>query len=164
MFSSYKNITQDKNAKTLSFNISDEFAVLDTKLLNELKKIGQKINSTVRISLHKDSLEQLHNMVIYSKNTQKLNIHKHIDKVETYHIIEGEILIILFDDDGNIDTKVLLSKDDILMCRVPKNIYHLNFVVGEYAIFHETRRGPFISSDSIVPEWIDDIDVNIILK
>jgi len=158
LFNKYDFIKQDLNAKSLAFNILKDISCIDNALLNELKVIGTSQKTTIRLSLHSSPSEDLHNMIIFLLKNSNFNIHKHLKKTETYHIMEGSMFIIFFDEFGNITSKIKLSKNDNLLCRVPRNQYHTTIVTSDYSIFHESRKGPFnIKGDSIVPSWASNI-------
>ena len=50
--------------------------------------------------------------------------HKHKDKSESYHIIEGRMIITIFDDKGTIKDECLLDEDDAFLLRVGENTFH----------------------------------------
>ena len=160
-FKKFDFISEDKSAKSLSYHF-DGISYLSQDILNELKCTGKKVNSPVRISLHNSPEEDLHNMVIFAPRIQDIHVHKHLTKSETYHLVEGEMVILLFTEKGTLQKTIFLSKNKNLICRVPKNTYHANIVFSDYVIFHESRKGPFTKGgDSIIPEWNKQINQKI---
>lgn len=136
-------IIDDTGKSTACFAVKDNVAI-DNKIIEELKILSQKLGKkNIRICLHNDRENNLHNMInlIYKKEE---NIpHKHLDKSESYHIIEGQMIISLFNDKGTITDECLLDKNDTFLFRVGKDTFHTTVSATEYVIFHETRSGPF---------------------
>src|SRR5690349_17424629 len=50
-----------------------------------------------RLCLHRSSYDRLHDMVIALDMTTYLRPHRHEDKSETFHVIEGEASVVVFD-------------------------------------------------------------------
>ena len=95
-------------------------------------------------------------MIIAMKNNTYVYPHKHT-KSESYHIIDGKMLLVYFKNNGEIDRFVKLSVEDTLIARVDPGQYHGIIVLSKYAIFHETRIGPFErENDSMFASWIED--------
>ena len=136
-------IIDDTGKSTACFAVKDNVAI-DNKIIEELKILSQKLGKkNIRICLHNDRDNNLHNMInlIYKKEE---NIpHKHIHKSESYHIIEGRMIITIFNDKGKIINEYLLDKNDTFLFRVGKDTFHSTVPKSEYVIFHETRPGPF---------------------
>ena len=68
--------------------------------LDELKLLAKNDpDKRARICLHKDDSELVHEMIIVIYEGSEIIPHRHIDKSESYHIIEGELKIVFFDMD-----------------------------------------------------------------
>lgn len=153
-FSDYSFIEQDENARSLSFYSKKEITVIDSGILSELRRIGLEKGENVRISLHNSVDDDLHNMMIFQHNGTYTRPHKHILKSETYHIIEGNAVLVVFNEDGTVRERIDMAIGKTLLCRVGKNCYHTIVPTTEYVIFHESRPGPFLrESDSIFAPW-----------
>ena len=67
--------------------------------IEALKKLAStNARNRVRINAHKTTDDPLHEMVIVHKKGMYCQPHKHMNKSESFHMIEGELLLILFDD------------------------------------------------------------------
>ena len=78
--------------------------------------------------------------------------HKHLAKGETYHMIVGSMMCILFNKIGKIKKVVKINKNEIF--RVPKNTVPTMMPISKYTIYHENKPGPFLKKgDSIIPKW-----------
>lgn len=144
-FNDFDHIKKVAHAKTLTYRIVTPTSVLNENILKELKRIGTNINDTVRILLHSDINDRLHNMIIFHPRGKYFIPHKHANKNETYHIIEGSAKIILFSNSGKEINNIPLSNKYSKVCRLEKNIYHVFVPVSKHVIYHESRPGPFNS-------------------
>jgi len=143
-------IIDDTGKSIACFAVKDNIA-LDKNVINELKILSQNLGKKdIRICLHSDRDNTLHNMINLIYKKEKNIPHKHKDKSESYHIIEGRMIITLFDDKGSIKDECSLDENDTFLFRVGENTFHTTVPETEYVIFHETRPGPFLKDgDSI---------------
>src|SRR5437868_57411 len=74
---------------------SHDIAVLKEKVLTTP-------NKRVRICAHKTSADHLHEMLIVISKGSYVRPHRHINKSESFHIIEGELDVIVFNELGEI--------------------------------------------------------------
>lgn len=147
-------LVEDKRAKSKSFFLKKTVDYFDDNLLNFLKKYYKKYKQDVRICLHKNSSSIHHDMIILQKKNNFYRPHKHLKKGETYHIIFGSMICLLFNNKGKILKKCFLKKDNIF--RTPVNTFHTMIPTSRYVIYHESKLGPFLKKrDSIFPKWAD---------
>lgn len=172
-FKIYPFIEQDKDALSLSFYSRRKITVIDKGILSELKRIAFEKKENVRISLHNSPDDDLHNMMIFQHNRTYTRPHKHILKSEAYHIIEGNALLVVFGEVGEVKETIDMGLEKNPMCRIGKNCYHTLIPTTEYVIFHESRPGPFLrEGDSIFAPWsvepsdkeMADSFINVILQ
>lgn len=144
----------DKNAKSLAYFSLKKSVAINKRLIEELKKISRENgNVNARLCLHGNPNEDLHDMVILQyKDKTCRKPHKHLEKNETLHIIEGEMLILLFDEEGKSINKTILNKNNFAY-RTSRNQYHLWLPLTEYVIYREIKQGPFKQEDNILPKW-----------
>ena len=62
-----------------------------------------------RICAHKTNDDSLHEMLIAIVAGSYIHPHKHTRKIESFHIVEGSVDIVLFDDAGSIVDVVQLG-------------------------------------------------------
>ena len=82
--------------------------------------------------------------------------HKHLNKIESYHVIEGNAALVLFHNNGKIMDIIELGEYDsgkTFYTRVSKQYYHTILVTTQYFVFHETTNGPMNKADTIFAEW-----------
>lgn len=165
-FEEFSFIQKAKGAKSLSYNFTCKSASFSKELKEKFLHVLKFHESRFRISLHTSPEEELHDMIIGMREGSFVYPHKH-KKSESYHIIEGRIALIYFDEEGNIVHTVIMSRDDTLVARVDKESYHAIISFSD-AVYHECRIGPFVpETDSVFAPWCEndkDAFMNDIIK
>jgi len=124
-------------------------------LVAEAEHLG-KVN--MRICLHGDSANPFHDMVILEyPNSRYFRPHRHADKAETCHMIEGRVGLFVFDDDGNVQQRTVLDGEHRSLYRIGANTYHTLVPLSDRVVYHESKLGPFLGDDdSLYPDWAPD--------
>jgi cupin fold WbuC family metalloprotein len=147
--------------------INDEVLYADAPVLRvdsrdvSLLKQGAKANARGRMRLcaHKDVDDTLHEMVIALRQGSYIRPHKHVGKVESAHVIEGVVDIVLFDEEGEV-TGVLPMGDSAsgrpFYYRMSEPLYHTLLIRSDVLVFHETTNGPFRREETIFAPWSPD--------
>ena len=146
-------IVEDKLAKTISFFCTKRPVLVNPTIIEELKIIS-KLNGgrNVRVCLHDNPKSLHHDMIILEHRGKYYRPHKHERKGEAFHIIEGNLAIFAFSDDGIVIDAVKLNPSDIY--RIEIGMYHSIQPITETVIYHENKPGPFEgNSDSIFADW-----------
>lgn len=110
----------------------------------------------MRICAHKNLGDSLHEMLIVHYKGAYVRPHKHLNKTESSHIIEGLVDLIVYDDDGNITEVVHMGDHSTGMTfyyRMSEPRYHTLLIRSDVLVFHETTSGPFRSSDMLLAPW-----------
>jgi cupin fold WbuC family metalloprotein len=149
----------------------DEIVFVSSSDLEELK-LQAILNQRQRIRLctHNSSDSLLHEMFIIHTNECYVRPHKHIGKVESMAVLEGEVDIVLFNDDGTIKNIVKMgdmSSGKIFYYRIADPIYHMLLIRTKFLVFHEVTQGPFLREQTIFPEWAPkegDLNVDTFIK
>ena len=151
-----KYLSEDKKAKSKSFFFKKENTVFNKKFINFLESNYLKYKKDIRICMHKNTSDRHHDMIILQQKKNFYLPHKHLKKGETYHIIKGKMMCVLFYNNGKIKSKCIINKNDIF--RTPLNTFHTMVPLTNYVIYHESKNGPFLKkSDSIFPFWINKL-------
>ena len=129
----------------------------DIERLKELSYCNER--KRIRLCAHKDVDEKIHEMlIVHAKNTY-VRPHKHKNKIESFHVVEGSVDVILFNEDGNImDTIQMgdyLSGYDFYY-RISVPYYHTLIIRSDVLVFHETTNGPFKRADTTFASWAPD--------
>lgn len=142
-----------KKGSVIANRQSVEF--LKTQALNNRRKRS-------RLCAHNDADEITHEMIIVHGKGNYVRPHKHIDKSESFHIIEGAADLIFFDEEGQVTEVVQLgehSSGKAFYYRIAEPLYHSVIVTSDIFVFHETTKGPFIQSnrtDIVFASWAPD--------
>ena len=147
-------LKEDKKAKSKSFFLKKQNIVFNSRFISFLEHNYSKYKKDIRICLHKGASDKHHDMIILQQKKNFYLPHKHLRKGETYHIIKGKMLCVLFYNNGKIKSKCAIKKNDIF--RTPLNTFHTMVPTTKYVIYHESKMGPFLKKgDSIFPSWIN---------
>jgi cupin fold WbuC family metalloprotein len=109
-----------------------------------------------RLCAHKDISSSLHEMFIVHKKNIYVRPHKHLGKSESFHLIEGEVTLILYEDNGDIRTVVDMGSYESGKCfyyRVDEPVFHSILIQSDYIVFHEATLGPFVREDTVYADW-----------
>lgn len=119
-----------------------------------LKSLAEKNEEKkCTMCLHNDIRAHVHEMInVYPKNLY-VRPHCHPFKTETKIMIEGKLLMAIFDNMGGVIDTFIMEKKDIFTFRLEKGIIHTNIPLTD-VVFHEVIEGPFVGKDdSAFPEW-----------
>jgi len=152
------DVIQDKSAKSLSFYFAKNVARIDREIVKQLvEESARKGNCNGRICLHTSPTANFHEMIILERKGQYYRPHKHLYKGESCHIIEGKAAMFVFNDNGSVVHCCVVGEDENLICRVGINQWHTVIPTTEYAVYHESKPGPYLGEgDSIKPDWAPD--------
>jgi cupin fold WbuC family metalloprotein len=151
------NLFQDPSAKSESYYCGADSIVINDETLVWLKmKLDSTLGNTVRICLHSGADSKFHEMLIAHKRIGAFKPHKHLVKSESYHVVEGLLRVNRYDDQGRLSGFEVLGANGSgfpIIYRIPENVWHSTEPGGDYVIFHESKSGPFVSSDNVYPNW-----------
>jgi cupin fold WbuC family metalloprotein len=100
----------------------------------------------VRINLHPKNDDTLHEMIIAIDKQSYIRPHFHPNKSESFHVIDGCVDVIIFDECGDIIKIVELGAPGTgraFYYRMSEPFFHTLVVCSELLIIHETTNGPF---------------------
>ena len=154
-----REVRLDKSGLTEAYFCLSEPVLISSKTIDDLKRIAIQGKKDLRICLHESSVDMFHNMIIVQHLSDFYPPHKHPIKPECYHIIEGELGVIHFDDAGNIIKTCLLDAKNNFIYRVRSNEYHVILPLSELVVYHESKPGPFLRKEDLVePGWMPNKD------
>ena len=125
--------------------------------LEELKSLATlNTRKRIRLCTHNSPEDNLHEMFIVHMRGCYVRPHKHINKAESLTILEGEVDVVLFNDDGSIKQIINMGTPDtgkVFYHRLSLPIYHTLLIRTEFLVFQENTEGPFIRNDAVFPDW-----------
>lgn len=131
---------------------------VDWALLTWLKERAQEnIRRRARICAHPRVDDFVHEMIIVHSLGNYIPPHKHYGKSESFHMIDGEMRVVIFSDDGRLVDVITLSSIsrsvEKIYYRLQDNLFHCIIPLTEFVIFHEVTRGPFREQDTVIAGW-----------
>ena len=112
--------------------------------------------SRARVCTHMDNLSAVQEMLIAFMKDSYVRPHRHLHKSESFHVIEGELSVIFFDENGKETDRVALSASDPekpFYFRGERENWHTVLIESEYAFIHETTTGPYEHDDRLLAPW-----------
>ncbi|MGE3308417.1 MAG: WbuC family cupin fold metalloprotein [Limisphaerales bacterium] len=109
-----------------------------------------------RICAHRSSEDRLHEMLIVLTRNVYIRPHKHLAKMESFHVIEGSAQVVFFHESGAIDEVVELGDARSGRCfyfRIDDPRYHTQIITSDHLVFHETTNGPFNRDQTVFAPW-----------
>jgi len=149
--------------KTLK-KISDDVYIANEDIIQigieEINFLKEKVvfskRKRVRVCSHKCDDSPIHEMLICISSDSYIRPHKHVNKIESFHIIEGMVDVIVFNDEGAIEK--ILSLGDIsthkkFYYRLPEGKFHTLIIKTEWLVLHEVTNGPFVHGEVVLASW-----------
>jgi cupin fold WbuC family metalloprotein len=99
-----------------------------------------------RINAHCNDEDTLHEMIIAIDAKSYIHPHRHPGKSEAFHIVEGEVDIVVFAENGDIDRVVELGAPGsgrAFYYRMSDAFFHTLIIRSDVLIVHEITNGPF---------------------
>jgi cupin fold WbuC family metalloprotein len=109
-----------------------------------------------RLCAHPGSQDRLHEMLIVLARETYIRPHRHANKSESFHVVEGELDVVIFNDDGAVREVVRMGdyrSGKVFFYRLMEPCYHTVLINTPAALFHETTNGPFDRADTEFAPW-----------
>ena len=110
----------------------------------------------VRLCTHRSTEEPVHEMLIVHSQGTYIPPHKHMGRSVSFHVIEGRVDIILFDDDGNVTNMIRMgdfASELNFYYRLNCSFFYTLLIRSGTLLFFETVGGPFNRDDTIYASW-----------
>jgi cupin fold WbuC family metalloprotein len=109
-----------------------------------------------RLCAHPGPEDRLHEMLIVLDRGTYIRPHRHANKCESFHIVEGELDVMIFHDDGAIRDVIRMGpyvSGKAFYYRIMEPCFHSVVINTPHALFHETTNGPFNRGDTEFAPW-----------
>ena len=109
-------------------------------------RVATSPRGRVRINLHAEGADPLHEMFIAIRKESYIRPHRHPAKSEAFHIVHGEVDVVVFEDDGSIRSVVPLAAANAgkaFYYRMSAPLFHTLVIHSDLLIVHEITNGPF---------------------
>ena len=134
--------------------------VFNSDLIRELKIRAQNAPlRRSRLCLHRNEKDLVQEMIIVFCQDSNIPIHRHVgNRSESFHVIEGKLTVLLYDDDGILIQEVglgQLGSDRAFIYRVSSPLWHTLKLESEFVVLHEICTGPFDPQQKEEPpKWV----------
>lgn len=126
---------------------TDEIIGLELAALNAVNSLANTSpKRRARICAHKSSSASIQEMIIVIREGSYIAPHRHKNKCESFHLIEGNADIVVFEDNGNIRKVIRFCRERVFYYRLEAELFHTIIVRSERITFHEVTNGPFVAS------------------
>ena len=106
-----------------------------------------------RLCAHPSPEDDLHEMLIALHRDGYIRPHRHFRKPESVLLIEGEMDVVLFEDDGRLRQVLPMAREALAYYRLREPRFHTMVVRTPTVVFHEVTRGPFRAEDTEFAPW-----------
>jgi cupin fold WbuC family metalloprotein len=147
------------------FKYEDSLSVLNPQMIEHIKYIAHTHPmQRARINFHHSDEALVHEMIIAMTNGTIVEPHQHLNKCESFHLMEGTVRIGFINEDGIIMNIVELSKDKTEYYRLNTPDYHIVVPISEMVVIHEVTNGPFLKEENTFNLNLSTKKVNMIRK
>jgi|HubBroStandDraft_1064217.scaffolds.fasta_scaffold08452_3 cupin fold WbuC family metalloprotein len=113
----------------------------------------------IRLCTHSNVDDAVHEMLIVHERSCYVRPHKHVGKSESFHVIEGTVDVVVFDDLGTIAEVISMgpyASHRPFFYRIAEPLYHTLLIRSDVLVFHETTGGPFQRNQTVFAPWSPD--------
>ena len=114
-----------------------------------------------RICAHRTNDDTLHEMLIALASTSYIHPHRHLEKAESFHVIEGEVDVAIFDGTGNIVDVIELGPAGSgrrFFYRLSDSAFHTLLIRSDVLVIHEVTNGPFAPGRTLLAPFAPSED------
>lgn len=80
--------------------------------------------------------------------------HENPDKREIFILLTGEMALILFDDEGNVENVIHFELKNISLVEIPPAVWHTLISLKENTVYYEIKDGPYlVDNDKTFATW-----------
>lgn len=137
--------------------------IIDKQLLDRTSEAAKK-SPRLRMNhnFHEHTDDILNRLINAIEPDSYVRPHRHQnpDKEEIFFLLRGKAAFFLFDDEGNITDKLILSPDEgVYGAEIAPGIWHSLLVLEPDTVVYETKRGPYapLSPDNFAP-WSPSVE------
>jgi cupin fold WbuC family metalloprotein len=136
---------------------SEQLPLVNQEVIGVLKQAARTNSKRrARFCAHASADAEQHDMLIVSHRDTYVAPHRHLNKSESFVIIEGSAVILLFDENGTLESTVSMGdpwSGKPFFYRMPPRQYHSLSIDSELLVFIESTKGPFRLGESENAAW-----------
>ncbi|MBI4676458.1 MAG: cupin fold metalloprotein, WbuC family [Elusimicrobia bacterium] len=153
-----KTVLFDGAGRSAAFFCKGGSLAVGNRLLGQLREYARaRGGANVRLCLHEGPRASFHEMIILEHRGRYRRPHKHPSKHESLHLVEGELGVFVFGEDGGLACGERLDGRGSFLFWIEPDAYHSVVPLSEVVIYHECKPGPFLrDSDNVSAPWAPD--------
>ena len=149
-------LTQNK-VNSEVYHSKENFFSLSKEDINKLITLAKASpRGRIRYCSHSSDQDALHEMFIVHPKGAYVRPHKHLDKIESMLVIDGDVDYIMFNDSGKVDNVVKMGdfkSNKPFYQTIRKDKFHTLIIKSEWLVFLEITNGPFNKRDTVFADW-----------
>ncbi|MDB5306308.1 MAG: hypothetical protein JWO38_510 [Gemmataceae bacterium] len=121
-----------------------------------VQKGTTNLRRRARLCAHPGPDDRLHEMLIVLDQGTYIRPHRHPGKSESFHVVKGELDVVIFHDDGTVRELIRMGpygSGRAFYYRLMEPSFHSVLINSPYALFHETTNGPFHQGEAEFAPW-----------
>lgn len=140
------------------FKNTENFIKIDKEWLSRLKREAEvSVKHLSRLCMHRDTQDLVQEMILCFTSSCLISPNSAPGKSESLTVLEGEMLLVLFDDHGQVSGRVEMGpagSNKVFMYRLCSAGWHTMIPLTDFVIVHECIEGPFVKSTASLPGWV----------
>tara|TARA_B110000008_G_scaffold279635_1_gene327623 strand:- start:2725 stop:3222 length:498 start_codon:yes stop_codon:yes gene_type:complete len=144
---------------------NSDILFVNNKIIEEIKYEALKSSRHMaRFLMHLSHEDLIQEMLIAMGKECVVSPNSAAGKSESLQVIEGRLLLVIFDLDGNIvkeEEMAPAGSNLSSIYRLNSTPWHTMIPLTEMVVVHETLQGPFESSSEAMPSWVPSDNSNM---
>lgn len=119
------------------------------------QQAAQSARGRSRICAHPGPDDRTHEMLVALRRDNYIHPHLHPGKVESFHVIEGLITVVIFEEDGRVSEVIPMgdfASGRPFYYRQTKPVFHTQIPESDFVVFQEVTQGP-MTRDTVLAPW-----------
>ena len=148
----------------------EELLYINNDIIEQIiEEASQSQRHMARLLMHFDHEDPVQEMLIAMGRDCAVMPNRSPGRSESLQIVKGELLLIVFDDNGKVVSRVEMGpygSDKTFLYRLSSTPWHTMIPLSEIVVVHEALQGPFNNSSEPLPDWVpgDSQDLKQFLK
>jgi cupin fold WbuC family metalloprotein len=138
----------------------DQIVTVDAGMIDQLKRDAlRNPRQRIRLCAHRGVDDPVHEMIIVHTKDAYVRPHRHTGKSESFHVIDGLVDAVFFDESGGITDVIPMgpfSSGRTFFYRIADPLYHTLLIRSDVLVFHEATTGPFRREETSFAPWAPD--------
>lgn len=137
---------------------NEELLFINSEFVENIKyEARQSPRQIARLLMHISHEDMVQEMLIAMGRECLVTPNQSVGRSESLLVIEGEVLIVIFDNSGEVSQKQVMGSPESkkpFLYRFNNTPWHTMIPLTEMVLVHETLQGPFEESSQPLPEWV----------